>query len=38
MLTILSFVQIMFPANNKIESIPSEIGGLAMLQDLWWRK
>jgi Leucine-rich repeat (LRR) protein len=32
------FVEIMFPGNNQIESIPSEIGEMAMLQILSLRK
>jgi hypothetical protein len=28
----------MFPANNQIESIPTEIGGLTLLQELALRK
>jgi Leucine-rich repeat (LRR) protein len=35
MLMMLFFVQIMFPANNQIESIPSEIGGMTMLEILY---
>jgi hypothetical protein len=38
MLTMLFFVEIMFPANNTISSIPSEIGRLTMLQELWLSK
>jgi Leucine-rich repeat (LRR) protein len=38
MLTMLFFVQIMFPANNQIESIPSEIGEMTILQEISLRK